>query len=85
MDLRGRAQGRQAGSMQELKMPPASHFLLAAAGIKDGANQPGDEWVGSVSLKHIYEIAKVGAETVCRVKEQLSDQPASCIKSQASW
>lgn len=45
--------------MQDLKMPPSSHFLLAAAGLKDGANQPGEQVVGTISLKHIYEIAKV--------------------------
>lgn len=42
-----------------IKLPPVSHFLLAAAGIPDGARKPGDEFAGSVSLKHVYEIAKV--------------------------
>lgn len=46
-------------ALQVLKMPPTSHFLLAAAGLVDGAKKPGDEIVGAVSLKHIYEIAKV--------------------------
>ena len=42
-------------------MPPASHFLLAAAGIADGSARagPAEAPVGAVSLKHILEIAKV--------------------------
>ena len=46
-------------SLQRLKLPSASYFLLQAAGIDDGANKPGELFVGKVSLKHIYEIAKV--------------------------
>lgn len=45
--------------LQDLKMPPTSHFLLAAAGIADGAARPGEQVAGTVSLKHVYEIAKV--------------------------
>jgi Ribosomal protein L11, RNA binding domain len=49
----------QTTMLQGLKKPPTSHFLLAAAGIADGAARPGDQVVGALSLKHIYEIAKV--------------------------
>lgn len=45
-----------------VKAPPVSHFLLAAAGVKDGATKPGDEIVGTVSLKHVYEIARIKSE-----------------------
>eukprot|EP00216_Chloropicon_sp_CCMP2111_P002336 CAMPEP_0198242850 /NCGR_PEP_ID=MMETSP1446-20131203/21749_1 /TAXON_ID=1461542 ORGANISM="Unidentified sp, Strain CCMP2111" /NCGR_SAMPLE_ID=MMETSP1446 /ASSEMBLY_ACC=CAM_ASM_001112 /LENGTH=118 /DNA_ID=CAMNT_0043926481 /DNA_START=16 /DNA_END=372 /DNA_ORIENTATION=+ len=41
------------------KTPPNSYFLLKAAGLTRGANQPGHEVVGHISLKHIYEIAEV--------------------------
>jgi ribosomal protein L11 len=45
--------------VQVVKTPPSSHLILAAAGIKDGSAKPSDPPVGAVSLKHIYEIAKV--------------------------
>lgn len=49
----------------ELRTPTTSYLLLQAAGVKvvknklKGANRPGHETVGSVTLKHIYEIAKI--------------------------
>ncbi|KAL9554662.1 hypothetical protein MBANPS3_002713 [Mucor bainieri] len=42
-----------------VKSPPTTYFLKRAAGIAKGAQTPGTEVVGSVSLKHIYEIAKI--------------------------
>lgn len=41
------------------RMPPTSYLLKKAAGVEKGASKPGLEVVGSVSLKHIYEIAKI--------------------------
>ena len=41
------------------KAPPTSFFLLKAAGLEKGASKPGNELVGKVSLKHVYEIAKI--------------------------
>ncbi|KAI9832225.1 MAG: hypothetical protein M1826_002229 [Phylliscum demangeonii] len=49
----------------ELRTPATSWLLLTAAGVKErkgrlrGAQQPGKEFVGQVSLKHVYEIAKI--------------------------
>ncbi|TFY69433.1 hypothetical protein EVG20_g3151 [Dentipellis fragilis] len=43
------------------KTPPASYFLKKAAGIEKGTGRPGHEYVGTVSLKHVYEIAKIKA------------------------
>ncbi|KAK5222378.1 mitochondrial 54S ribosomal protein YmL19 [Exophiala xenobiotica] len=49
----------------DLRTPMTSWLLLQAAGVKEfkgkikGANQPGRDSVGTVSLKHIYEIAKI--------------------------
>ncbi|EXJ84368.1 50S ribosomal protein L11 [Capronia epimyces CBS 606.96] len=49
----------------ELRTPMTSWLLLRAAGVKEikgktrGAQRPGSEIVGTVSLKHIYEIAKI--------------------------
>lgn len=43
----------------EMKSPPTSWLLLKAAGAKQGAGRPGHESVGEISLKHVYEIAKI--------------------------
>mmetsp|Transcript_7431 Transcript_7431/g.18554 ORF Transcript_7431/g.18554 Transcript_7431/m.18554 type:complete len:157 (+) Transcript_7431:265-735(+) len=55
------------------KQPPVQHMLKLAAGIQKGTGQPGKEFVGEISIKKIYEIAKVkqldmehvGLEAVC--------------------
>eukprot|EP00035_Acanthoeca_spectabilis_P022522 m.444225 g.444225 ORF g.444225 m.444225 type:complete len:160 (+) comp19069_c0_seq1:37-516(+) len=39
--------------------PPASYFLKAAAGIEKGSSTPGKKTAGTLTLKHIYEIAVV--------------------------
>ncbi|KAI8062893.1 50S ribosomal protein L11 [Gongronella butleri] len=41
------------------KTPPTTYLLKRAAGIDKGASKPGTEIVGKVSLKHVYEIAKL--------------------------
>lgn len=49
----------------DLRTPNTSWLLLQAAGVKEtkgklrGAQNPGKEFVGTVSLKHIYEIAQI--------------------------
>lgn len=49
----------------ELRTPTTSYLLLTAAGAPirknklKGAISPGKESVGQVSLKHVYEIAKI--------------------------
>lgn len=43
------------------KLPPASYLLKKAAGIEKGAGKPGHEVTATVSLKHVYEIAKIKA------------------------
>ncbi|KAH9943064.1 mitochondrial ribosomal protein L11 [Epithele typhae] len=43
------------------KSPPTAYFLKKAAGVEKGAGKPGHEAVGTVSLKHVYEIAKIKA------------------------
>jgi len=49
----------------ELRTPSTSYLLLNSAGVAlrknklRGAMNPGKESVGEVSLKHIYEIAKI--------------------------
>jgi large subunit ribosomal protein L11 len=49
----------------ELRTPTTSYLLLKSAGApirkskEKGAMNPGKESVGQVSLKHVYEIAKI--------------------------
>eukprot|EP00959_Pyramimonas_sp_CCMP1952_P045238 944808-Pyramimonas_sp.AAC.1 len=45
----------------KMRSPPASYFVKKAAGIVKGTQRPGHVAVGSITLKHIYEIAKVKA------------------------
>ncbi|KAK2163248.1 hypothetical protein LSH36_83g04094 [Paralvinella palmiformis] len=42
--------------------PPVSYFLCQAAGINKGATDPGNEVAGKVTLKHVYEIAKIKSQ-----------------------
>ena len=42
----------------DIKTPPASYFLIKAAGLKSGANNPGRETVGSVTPAQVKEIAE---------------------------
>ena len=43
-----------------IKSPPTSWFLLRCAGVEKGSDQPGRNIVGKpVSLKQVYEIAKI--------------------------
>ncbi len=41
----------------DIKTPPASYFLKKAAKVKSGAPLTGREYVGSVSLKQVEDIA----------------------------
>lgn len=43
------------------KTPPTTYFLKKAAGIEKGTGRPGHEVSGTISLKHVYEIAKIKA------------------------
>ena len=42
-----------------VKSPSTSYFLKLAAGVEKGSQRTSDTIVGQVSLKHIYEIAKI--------------------------
>ncbi|KAH8173334.1 ribosomal protein l11, RNA binding domain-containing protein [Sarocladium implicatum] len=45
----------------DIRTPQTSWLLLNAAEAKDhkGAGKPGHQTVGTISLKHVYEIAKI--------------------------
>ncbi|XP_046751095.1 39S ribosomal protein L11, mitochondrial [Diprion similis] len=42
--------------------PPATFYLKQAAGIQRGAMHSGQEVAGKITLKHLYEIAKIKSE-----------------------
>ncbi|KAJ4472300.1 mitochondrial 54S ribosomal protein YmL19 [Lentinula aciculospora] len=43
------------------KTPPTSYLLKKVAGIEKGPAKPGHEILATISLKHVYEIAKIKA------------------------
>jgi large subunit ribosomal protein L11 len=43
----------------ELKSPPTAWLLMQAAGVEKGSPNPKLNKVGKISLKHVYEIAKI--------------------------
>ncbi|MGH0190222.1 UNVERIFIED_CONTAM: hypothetical protein FKN15_043044 [Acipenser sinensis] len=45
-----------------IRVPTVSYFLKAAAGIERGAGKTGHEVAGMVTVKHVYEIARVKAQ-----------------------
>ena len=42
-----------------VKPPPSSWFIKKAASVSKGSNESGHTSVGRVSIKYLYEIAKV--------------------------
>lgn len=48
----------------EMKSPPAVYFIKKAAGLARAADRPGHEFVATISLKHLYEIALVKQQDV---------------------
>ncbi|XP_045503032.1 39S ribosomal protein L11, mitochondrial [Colias croceus] len=45
-----------------IHQPPSSYFLKQAAGVKRGAMEPVKEMCGKITIKHIYEIAKIKSQ-----------------------
>ncbi|XP_011301937.1 39S ribosomal protein L11, mitochondrial [Fopius arisanus] len=45
-----------------IHQPPATYFLKQAAGIQRGAMNSGKEIAGKVTLRHLYEIAKIKSQ-----------------------
>lgn len=43
----------------DLRMPHMSWFVMKAVGLSRGSGRTGHEEVGQISLKHVYEIAKI--------------------------
>jgi len=47
----------------EMRTPPVTYFVRKAAGVAGGGQRPGHEVKGTISLKHVYEIAKIKNKT----------------------
>ena len=45
-----------------VKPPPTTYFIKKASGLFKGSDKPGHNSVGRVSIKYIYEAAKVKLE-----------------------
>ncbi|GIL71604.1 hypothetical protein Vretifemale_2135 [Volvox reticuliferus] len=43
----------------DLKMPPSTWLIKKATGLARASGTPGHEIVGTISLKHLYEIGRV--------------------------
>lgn len=43
----------------EMKLPPTSWLVMKAANVTKGSDKPTHNFVGKISLKHVYEIAKI--------------------------
>lgn len=64
------------------KSPSTTYFLKKAAGIEKGTGKPGQETNGTISVKHIYEIAKIKHEDVKGMNMSLESM-ARCIVATA--
>mgnify|MGYP001184937330 FL=1 len=56
------------------KSPPVSYFLKQTTGLEKGPAKPGHETLATISLKHVYEIAKIKA-----TDEQMKHLPLESI------
>jgi len=71
-----------------LRTPNTSWLLLTAAGVEKkkgklkGASKPGTEVLGSISLKHVYEIARI-KRTEPRLSVLSLEAVAKCVIAQA--
>jgi len=67
------------------RTPPTVWLLQRAAGISKGASKPGvEEKVGKVSVKHIYEIAKIKARDEMMAGLEVSSIAKSVIATAKS-
>ncbi|KAH6915256.1 mitochondrial 54S ribosomal protein YmL19 [Coprinopsis sp. MPI-PUGE-AT-0042] len=56
------------------KTPPVSYFLKQTTGIEKGPAKPGHETLATISLKHVFEIAKIKASD-----EQMKHLPLESV------
>ncbi|BFZ06970.1 hypothetical protein BsWGS_10009 [Bradybaena similaris] len=64
--------------------PPTSFFLKQAAGCQKGATTPSKQVSGIITLKHVYEIAKIKGQDpsfACQTLEQVCKNVITCAHS----
>lgn len=71
LPTRAKATSDKAFDM-DIHQPPATYFIKQAAGIEVGARSAGHEVAGKISLRHLYEIAKI----------KLQDPPNALLSEQ---
>mmetsp|Transcript_28841 Transcript_28841/g.52975 ORF Transcript_28841/g.52975 Transcript_28841/m.52975 type:complete len:153 (-) Transcript_28841:119-577(-) len=54
-----------------IKLPATTWFIKKAAGLVRGVSRPGHETLGVISLKHIYEIAKLKTKEIPYMTEEI--------------
>ena len=73
----------------EMKTPPASYFLKKAAKLTDGSKAPGRDFVGSVTMAQVREIAKAKMKDLnahdLDAASRLIARPAAVQSSMPSW
>ena len=52
--------------------PSTTYFLLKAAGLEKGANRPGHEIVGQVTVKQVYHIAQLKIQDLAKKNQAMS-------------
>ncbi|XP_048885882.1 39S ribosomal protein L11, mitochondrial [Brienomyrus brachyistius] len=68
----------------KIGQPTVSYFLKAAAGVEKGAKKTGHEVAGMVSIRTVYEIARVKAKDDCFVLQDASmETVVKCIVGSA--
>ena len=53
------SQGMHHVLVQVMRTPPTTYFIKKAMGLDGASQRPGHQSAGTISAKHIYEIAKV--------------------------
>lgn len=61
--------------------PPTSLLLKRAANITTGARKPGAEVTGTISIKHVYEIAKIKMKDVDVTEKEMCKVVAGSARS----
>ena len=70
----------------EVKSPPTSWLLLRCAGVEKGASNPGKETVGKpVSMKHVFEIAKLKQKVLYPVEVSIMGSEGRSIVSEVRF
>ena len=65
-----------------VKPPPSSWFLKKAAGIEKGSNYGAYQTIGQISIKYLYEIAKIKKEIDPEMNNHSLEGIVRCLVAQ---